>query len=55
MNHIETTIAIDAMGGDNSPKKIIDGINFHHQNSKNVFYKIFGNKELIKGDLSLYL
>ena len=24
-----------------------DGINFHHQNSKNVFYKIFGNSELI--------
>ena len=41
------TIAVDAMGGDNSPKKVIDGINFHHQNNKNVFYKIFGNSELI--------
>ena len=37
------TIAVDAMGGDNSPKKIIDGISLHHQSSKNVFYKIFGN------------
>ena len=36
------------MGGDdNAPKKIIDGINLHHQNSKNVFYKIFGNSEII--------
>ena len=41
------TVAVDAMGGDNSPKKIIDGINLHHQESKNVFYKIFGNSELI--------
>ena len=31
------TVAVDAMGGDNAPKKIIDGVNFHHQNSKNVF------------------
>ena len=41
------TIAVDAMGGDNSPKKVIEGINLHHQDSKNVFYKIFGNSELI--------
>ena len=37
------TIAVDAMGGDNSPNKVIDGINLHYQNNKNIFYKIFGN------------
>ena len=54
-------IAVDAMGGDNAPQKIIDGIEFHHQKSKNVFYKIFGDKNLIdpiikskKVDKSLY-
>ena len=41
------TIAVDAMGGDNSPLKVIDGIQLHHKNSKNVFYKIFGDKKLI--------
>jgi len=41
------TIAVDAMGGDNSPKKIIDGIELHYRNSKNVFYKIFGDKNII--------
>ena len=41
------TIAVDAMGGDNSPKKIIEGINLHYQNNKNIFYKIFGNSEII--------
>ncbi len=35
------TIAVDAMGGDNSPKKVIYGINHHYQNNKNIFYKIF--------------
>ena len=41
-------IAVDAMGGDNSPKKIIDGIINHHSSNKDVFYKIFGNEEEIK-------
>ena len=39
-----TKIAIDAMGGDGSPKKIIDGIVHNHQKNKNSFYKIFGNE-----------
>ena len=41
-------IAIDAMGGDNSPNKVIEGISLHSKNSsENVKYKIFGNKNLI--------
>ena len=40
-------IAIDAMGGDNSPKKIIDGIIHNHKSNKNNFYKIFGDKSEI--------
>ncbi len=35
-------IAVDAMGGDGSPKKIIDGIIHNHSLNKDVFYKIFG-------------
>ncbi|MBD1148747.1 phosphate acyltransferase PlsX [Pelagibacterales bacterium SAG-MED30] len=41
-------IAVDAMGGDNSPKKIIDGIIHNHQYDKNNFYKIFGDKKKIQ-------
>ena len=40
-------IAVDAMGGDGSPKKIIDGIIHNHLTNKDNFYKIFGNKEQI--------
>ena len=28
-------IAVDAMGGDNSPKKVIDGIVHHYNENKN--------------------
>ena len=41
-------IAVDAMGGDNSPKKIIDGIIDNHKSDKNNFYKIFGVKNEIE-------
>ena len=43
-----TKIAVDAMGGDNSPKKIIDGINHHYKSNTNTFYQIFGDKEKIQ-------
>ena len=42
-------IAVDAMGGDGSPKKIIDGIIHNHKKNQENFFKIFGNKdEIIK-------
>jgi|TARA_B110000967_G_scaffold202812_1_gene242325 glycerol-3-phosphate acyltransferase PlsX len=40
-------IAVDAMGGDGSPKKIIDGISHHFKNNKKSFYQIFGDKDKI--------
>tara|TARA_Y100001970_G_scaffold49058_1_gene62212 strand:- start:832 stop:1839 length:1008 start_codon:yes stop_codon:yes gene_type:complete len=40
-------VAVDAMGGDNSPEKIIDGIELHHKKSKNVYYRLFGDKNII--------
>ncbi|MDA9108643.1 phosphate acyltransferase PlsX [Candidatus Pelagibacter sp.] len=41
-------IAVDAMGGDNSPKKVIDGIIHHYKSNTNTFYQIFGDKEKIQ-------
>ena len=41
-------IAVDAMGGDNAPKKIIDGIIYNHKSNKDIFYKIFGDKKKIE-------
>ena len=45
-------IAIDAMGGDGSPKKVIDGIHHHFKNNKNSFYKIFGDKDKILANIN---
>ena len=48
-------IAVDAMGGDGSPKKIIDGIILNNKSNKKIFYKIFGDQnqilELIKNKI----
>ena len=44
-----TKIAVDAMGGDNSPKKVLDGIIHNHNLHKDNYYKIFGNiNEILK-------
>ena len=41
-------IAIDAMGGEKSPKKIIDGIEISLKlNNENFFY-IYGDEDLLK-------
>ena len=40
-------IAVDAMGGENSPYKIVKGIDLHFASTNNIFYNIFGNQNLI--------
>jgi glycerol-3-phosphate acyltransferase PlsX len=44
-------IAVDAMGGDGSPKKIIDGIIHNHKSVQENFFKIFGDETEIKKNL----
>ena len=41
-------IAVDAMGGDNAPKKVIDGIIHNHKKNNKTFFKIFGDKNKIE-------
>ena len=45
-------IAVDAMGGDSSPKKVVDGIKHHFKKNKNSFYQIFGNKDKILANIN---
>ena len=49
------TIAVDAMGGDGSPKKIIDGIAHHFDKNRNSFYQIFGDKNQINKFIPRFL
>ena len=41
-------IAVDAMGGDNSPRKIIDGILHNHKSNKENYFRIFGDQNEIE-------
>ena len=41
-------IAVDAMGGEDSPNKIINGIKLHNSKSNQIFYNIFGDRDLIQ-------
>ena len=40
-------IAVDAMGGDGSPKKIIDGIIHNHKSNHENYFQLFGDKNKI--------
>ncbi len=48
------TIAIDAMGGENSPNKTIEGISKHSKSSTDTLYFIFGNKKKIDPLITKY-
>ena len=44
-------IAVDAMGGDNSPSKVIAGISEYLKKNKNVFFRIFGKEKIIQDEI----
>ena len=51
------TIAIDAMGGENAPEKNINGLSLFiksNNNLDNVFFNLYGNKELIEEKILKY-
>ena len=43
----KTRIAIDAMGGENSPAKVIEGINISLKYNKENFFFLYGKKDLL--------
>ena len=45
-------IAIDAMGGENSPRKIIEGIEISLKSNKENFFYLYGQKELLEKEIS---
>jgi len=44
-------IAVDAMGGENSPNKILKGIQLALKNDSNNFFLLYGNKEILKKNI----
>tara|TARA_B100001063_G_scaffold242905_1_gene272492 strand:- start:316 stop:1323 length:1008 start_codon:yes stop_codon:yes gene_type:complete len=45
-------IAVDAMGGDGSPKKTIDGIIHNHKSNNENYFRIFGDKDEIYKEIN---
>jgi len=45
-------IAIDAMGGENSPKKIIEGIKISLKKSKENIFFLYGKKEILENEIN---
>ena len=44
-------IAIDAMGGENSPKKIIEGISISLKFNKNNFFTLYGQQTILEKEI----
>jgi len=47
-------IAVDAMGGDNSPEKVIRGISLHSNKKEKILYNIFGDVDKISEFIKKY-
>ena len=45
-------IAIDAMGGENAPAKIINGIEISLKENKESFFYLYGDSSLLKSEVS---
>ena len=48
------SIAVDAMGGDNAPEKVLEGINLLFKNKVDVNVDIYGDKDLILKSVNKY-
>tara|TARA_B100001123_G_scaffold447962_1_gene607251 strand:+ start:1653 stop:2657 length:1005 start_codon:yes stop_codon:yes gene_type:complete len=48
----DVKIAIDAMGGENAPKKIIKGIEISLKNNDKNFFYLYGNENLLRKEIS---
>jgi len=47
-------IAVDAMGGENAPKKILKGIEISLKKNRNNYFYLFGKKDLIENEVKNY-
>ncbi len=54
MSSFDHIIAIDAMGGDNSPDKVIEGISLFFKEDENIFFNIYGQSDPVKKSLKKF-
>lgn len=54
MSENNLVISVDAMGGDNSPRIVVEGINLAHKNNPDIKFLLFGDEEKINADFKRF-
>ena len=54
MKQFEHTIALDAMGGENAPDKVIEGLKLFLDQDRNIFFLLHGKEEIIQKSISKF-
>lgn len=54
MSENNLVISVDAMGGDNSPRIVVEGINLAHKNNPDIRFLLFGDEEKINVDFKRF-
>src|SRR6056300_331403 len=54
MKQFEHTIALDAMGGENAPDKVIEGLKLFLDQERNIFFLLHGKEEAIQKSISKF-
>ena len=44
-------ISIDAMGGDNSPKVVIEGLALAHKRNPDIKFLVYGDEQKVKAEM----
>ena len=54
MSEKNLVISIDAMGGDNSPKVVIEGLSLAHKNNPNIRFLVYGDKAKVDAEIAKF-
>ena len=54
MSDNNLVISVDAMGGDNSPRVVVEGINIAHKNNKDINFLLFGDEVKVNAELKRF-
>ena len=54
MSDSNLVISVDAMGGDNSPRVVVEGVNIAHRNNQDIRFLLFGDETKVNAELKRF-
>ena len=54
MSDNNLVISVDAMGGDNSPRIVVEGINLAHKNNPDIKFLMFGDEAKVSEEMKRF-